>query len=242
MDHPDQLRARALAVLAKLRRREYDRPVFVEFSGTPKSGKSTCIDIATHFFRRLDYKVLAPAEGASRRTPYYLKDNWVAFNTWSASYALTHVLEGMYGSDKYDVAILDRGLFDALGWFQLLTTQEKITKEVRDTVHNFLLIDTWRSQIDAVLLFTTDPETALEREVSNKIIKDEGSAMNSVVLQQLNEAYEQVKQERSGMFERFNIINTSKSQETSPESTAKEAVARILDVLEARLGSDEVAG
>ena len=241
MDHPDELRGRAAKVLAKLRDRKYDRPVFVEFSGTPKSGKSTCIDIATHFFRRLDYNVLAPAEGASRRTPYYLKDNWVAFNTWSASYALMHVLEGMYGSDEYDLAILDRGLFDALGWFQLLTTQDKITAEVRDQVHNFLLIDTWRSNIDAVLLFTTDPETALEREVGNKIIKDEGSTMNSAVLQQLNEAYEQVKEKHSDMFARFEIINTSQSQETSPESTAKEAVAWILEVFESRLDSEEAA-
>ncbi len=242
MDHPDELRARAAEVLAKLGDRGYDRPVFVEFSGTPKSGKSTCIDIATHFFRRLGYNVLAPAEGASRRTPYYLKDNWVAFNTWSASYALMHVLEGMYGSDEYDLAILDRGLFDALGWFQLLTTQEKITKEVRDHVHNFLLIDTWRSSIDAVLLFTTDPGTALKREVRDKIIKDEGSAMNSVVLQQLNDAYAQVQKEHSDMFSCFKTINTSESQETSPESTAKEAVSWILDVFESRLGSDEVAG
>ena len=74
--------------------------MFIEFSGTPKSGKSTCIEIVAHFFRRLDFKVLAPAEGASRRTPYYLKEDWMAFNTWSASYALMHVLEGLHGSER----------------------------------------------------------------------------------------------------------------------------------------------
>ena len=72
-DDREELRHRAEGVLETLRAPA--RPVFVEFAGTPKSGKSTCIEIVRHFFRRLDYKVLAPAEGASRRTPYYLKDD-----------------------------------------------------------------------------------------------------------------------------------------------------------------------
>ena len=83
------------------------RPLFVEFAGTPKSGKSTCIDTVNHFFRRLGYKILAPTEGASKRTPYYLKDDYVAFNAWSATYALTHILEGRYGTDEYHIVILD---------------------------------------------------------------------------------------------------------------------------------------
>lgn len=110
----DQIKARAEQVLEGLRENQQERAVFIEFAGTPKSGKSTCIGIVHHFFRRVGFKVLAPAEGASKRTPYYLRDNWMAFNTWSASYALMHVLEGRYGSDRYDLAILDRGLFDAL--------------------------------------------------------------------------------------------------------------------------------
>src|SRR5262245_9593829 len=106
----DELRDTAKAILANPKARpkggDRVRPLFIEFSGSPKSGKSTCIDIVHHFFRRVGFKVLAPTEGASKRTPYYLKDDLVAFNAWSACYALTHVLEGLYQSDKYDLAIL----------------------------------------------------------------------------------------------------------------------------------------
>ena len=66
-----KLRKRAKRVLAELREVGSQRPVFIEFAGTPKSGKSTCIEIVRHFFHRLEYKVLTPAEGASQRTPYY---------------------------------------------------------------------------------------------------------------------------------------------------------------------------
>src|SRR5437588_4672820 len=98
----DDLRDRARLIAERLSESPRERPLFVEFSGSPKSGKSTCIDIVAHFFRRVGFKVLAPAEGASKRTPYYLKDDLAAFNTWSADYALNHVLEGLYHSDRFD--------------------------------------------------------------------------------------------------------------------------------------------
>ena len=236
MSNPDELRERAERIRDDLRNGNPERPVFIEFAGTPKSGKSTCIEIVTHFFRRLEFKVLAPVEGASRRTPYYLKDNWVAFNTWSASYSLMHILEATHGSDKYDLAILDRGLFDALAWFQLLTTRGDIDEGTRDRIHDFLLIDEWRSKIDAVFLFTSDANTSLDRENRDKIISDEGRAMNAEFLPQLNRAYQIVRETHAGVFPRFVDIDTSGSKNTSTKSTGEEAVTSILDVLESKLG------
>jgi putative protein kinase ArgK-like GTPase of G3E family len=67
----EELREKAITVLHQ----QVKRPRFIEFAGTPKSGKSTCIDTVSHFFRRNGYKVLTPTEGASKRTPYYLKEN-----------------------------------------------------------------------------------------------------------------------------------------------------------------------
>ena len=233
-DH-EELRERARGVLKALRAPA--RPVFVEFAGTPKSGKSTCIEIVRHFFRRLDYKVLAPAEGASRRTPYYLKDDLIAFNTWSASYALMHVLEGLHGSDQYDLAILDRGLFDALAWFELLASRDEISSDVRDQVQSFLQIEYWRSAIDAVLLFTTDANTAMERENSDKLIKEPGQAMNPVFLGELNNAYGEVQAKHADQFSRFERIDTSDSAGTSPETTAERVTNIILDVFEKTSGA-----
>lgn len=193
MAEQDELAARAHAALRRLRESPRPGPVFVEFAGTPKSGKRSCIEIVRHFFRRTEFKVLAPAEGASRRTPWYLKDDLMAFNTWSASYALMHVLEGLHGSDQYDLAILDRGLFDALAWFELLAKRGDISAEDRDTVHGFLRLAKWRNAIDSVFLFRTDPDTSLEREHMDKLIEEPGQAMNVAFLTELNEAYEEVE-------------------------------------------------
>lgn len=236
----NELRTRAETLLTQLNATDTlsGRPLFVEFSGTPKSGKSTCIDIVGHFFRRTGYKVLAPAEGASKRTPYYLKEDLVAFNTWSASYALMHVLEGLHGSDKYHLAILDRGLFDALVWFELLHLDRQVTLEDRNSVQNFLRIPTWRSVIDMVLLFKTDAETSLEREHKDKLIDEPGRAMNPDFIEKLNAAYDSVVGRYSEDFP-LKTIDTSNSEKTDPRGTAEEAVGLILEKFELRVQGGE---
>ena len=231
----NELQEEARALRDHLNSQELDRPLFVEFAGTPKSGKSTCIDTVNHFFRRCDYKVLAPTEGASKRTPYYLKDNLVAFNAWSATYALTHLLEGRYGSDRYDLVIMDRGLFDALAWFQLLQEQGSISGEECDVIQQFLLVGHWQSLVDMVFLFQTDPSTSLKRENRDKLIAEPGRAMNPSFLQALNSAYEAIRTSYSSQFGSMHIINTSDDGDrTTPQSTAFEVAQKILEQLRTR--------
>ena len=74
---PKILRDKASFALERLQSGTPVRPVFVEFSGTPKSGKSTCIDIVSHFFRRVGFNVLAPTEGASKRTHTISEEIWL---------------------------------------------------------------------------------------------------------------------------------------------------------------------
>jgi hypothetical protein len=224
-----ELRATAEALRARLEGLKRPRPLFVEFSGSPKSGKSTCIDIVGHFFRRLGFNTLAPTEGASKRTPYYLKDNLVAFNAWSACYALNHVLEGLYSSDGYDIAILDRGLFDALVWFEVLEGRGELTEDERRRIQSFLLIDNWREVIDAVFLFRADPETSLEREARDKLVADYGRAMNPDFLMGLNDAYSKVRDEFGSQFKAVIDVDTSAAAGTTPQSTAFEVAKKIME-------------
>ena len=240
----EDLRLRAQVVLSKLAENPPDRPKFVEFSGTPKSGKSTCIDIVSHFLRRVRlnehhqaydrarFKILAPTEGASRRTPAFLRDDLVAFNTWSASYALTHILEAVHHSDQYHVAILDRGIFDALAWFQVLESRGDITQSDMQRVHDFLLIDHWRSQVDAVFLFTADPSTSMQRENEGKLIDAPGRAMNEEFISSLNEAYRTTRETYRDQFKVFADIDTSNAATTTPQSTAIQVAYSILDSFE----------
>lgn len=227
----EELRERAQDVFDKINQPD-ERPFFIEFAGTPKSGKSTCIDTVSHFFRRLGYKILAPTEGASKRTPYYLKRDLFAYNVWSSSYALTHILEGLFGTDQYQLAMLDRGLFDALAWFELLNSEGDIRKVDRDIIQQYLLLEKWTGTVDGVFLFKTDPDTSMLRENEGKLITDPGRAMNSEFLEKLNNAYDVVQIRHSERFASFHLIDTSANKST-PQSTAAEVVATIIDIFEA---------
>ena len=223
------LRADAESVLKVWDANQPARPFFFEFSGTPKSGKSTCIDIVSHFFRRVGFRVLSPTEGASRRTPRYLRDNWFRFNIWSASYALTHILEGLSSPESYHVAILDRGLFDALVWIQLLADRKQIALDDLKKVHEFLLIDEWLSVVDSVYLFKADPETSLKRENEDKLVDDPGTAMNPDTLEQLNSAYSKVRDLHGDRFISLYEIDTGQGQNTTAKTTAYEVARSMVD-------------
>lgn len=229
-----RLRADAESILKIWKASEPSRPYFVEFSGTPKSGKSTCIESVSHFFRRLGFRTLSPTEGASRRTPRYLRDDLFRFNVWSASYALTHILEGLSSPEKYHIAILDRGIFDALVWFQLLADRGDITLDDLKKVHEFFLIDAWLNAVDQVFLFRADPDTSLERENADKLVFERGTAMNPDFLEQLNLAYAKVRDDHAERFKDVREINTGGAQNTTPQETAYKVARAIVDRMQGR--------
>lgn len=237
MTEYEQLERRAKDVLHWMEQRsELRRPFFIEFAGTPKSGKSSCIDSVSHFFRRMGFRVHSPSEGASRRTPMYLKEDLTAFNTWSACYALTQVLEALHHSDKYHIAILDRGLFDSLVWFDLLRRQEKVGTDDCEVVQKFMLLPKWRNVIDLVSLFRVDPIDAMARENQHKLVEKHGRAMNPIFLGELNDAYARVTDKYGEQFSAFLKLDTSMVIGRTQIETAATIVEAALGILEVEAG------
>ena len=106
-----------------------------------------------------------------------------------------------------------------------------ITGEEADTIQGFLSLERWRSSIGIVFLFQTDPGTSMKREHAHTLIDDSGRAMNRSFLRRLNEAYESVSERFKDDYS-LELIDTSESKKPTPESTAKEVVTKILDVLD----------
>lgn len=209
------------------------RPFFVEFSGTPKSGKSSAVEIVRHFFRRNDFEVLAPAEGASRRTPAFLKGDWLAFNVWSACYSLTHLIERAYEARPYDLVLLDRGLFDVTCWMSLLEDRGKITPGEKEAIQNFFLLKRWTDLTDVVVLVTVDPEMALQREHRDRLSMAQGQAMNQEVLSEINGVYTQEAKKLGPSFRRFIHFDT-----TNPTMNLRETSYQIVSVILDELDRD----
>ena len=91
---------------------ELRRPFVIEFTGTPKSGKTTCVDTIAKFFRRNGVPVSLVTERASV-CPIRDKND-IRFNLWTLSTSLAQLIEAI--DEPRRVVILDRGLFDSLVW------------------------------------------------------------------------------------------------------------------------------
>ena len=161
----------------------------VEFAGSPKAGKTTNIDIVTHFFKRTDFKTWAPTEGASKRTPYYLRRDLVAFNAWALNYAISEILIAYHNVEEYDLVVLDRGPFDSLAWMRVLRDDGELTPDEYTRIQAFARHPKWAKLVERVYLFTCRPETSLKREHEAKLIRSDGTAMNKTMLGKLHEQY-----------------------------------------------------
>ena len=106
--------------------------------------------------------------------------------------------------------------------------EDKISDIDCAKVQNFIRIDNWRSVIDAVFLFTADPETSMKRENADKLVEEPGHIMNPETLSKLKEALGQARQSFGSEFKNFFDVDTSGNQNTTPTSTAKDIADKIL--------------
>lgn len=223
------LRLRAEDISKRLKAGKIElEPVVTEFAGSPKSGKTTNIDIVAHLFKRTGFKVLAPTEGASKRTPSVLKRDFVAFNSWSLAYAIQELLVGFYDVDKNDLVILDRGPFDSLAWMRVLKDRGKLVDNNYDIIEAFALHEMWRDKIKRVYLFTCSTKKSLDREHESKLIKREGSAMNEPMLRELLEKYKELDTE----LDDYPVVTIDTTETSGPLSTAYVIADDICNIFE----------
>ena len=202
------------------------RPLVVEFAGSPKAGKSTNIDIVTHFFKRTGFKVWSPTEGASKRTPYQLRRDLVAFNAWALNYAVSEILVACHNVEGYDLVVLDRGPFDSLAWMRILKDGGELDEDGYRRIEDFARHPKWAGLVGRVCLFACAPRVSLERENEAKLIRREGTAMNAGMLGKLRAQYEAMKGEDG----RIRVFETDNGG--GPRDTAREIADDILSLLE----------
>ncbi|MCH9052509.1 MAG: hypothetical protein IIA72_15780 [Proteobacteria bacterium] len=205
-------------------------PLVVEFAGSPKAGKTTNIDIIEHLFKRIGFKIWAPTEGASKRTPYHLKRDLVAFNCWSLNYAISEILVAYNNVDPHDLVILDRGPFDSLAWMGLLRDRGELKDDEYKVIKNFALHNKWLSCISRIYLFTCRPDVSLERENEVKLISRPGTAMNTNMLTELLQQYENLKEEQT----QCPLFPVETSDTTSPLGTALEIANDLIALFSSR--------
>lgn len=181
------------------------RPLFIEFCGTPKSGKTTCATRLTHFLNRNGFNVATITERASV-CPLRNKSH-MTFNVWTACASLNAMLEAV--EKDYQIVIFDRGVFDALCWMNFMEMVGRLSHDEKQTIFSFLLMERWRAFADIIFLMTTTPKEALKREYQDQLTKREGSIMNERTLTLFNKAIDLTRDTMAKDFKSVVEIDTT---------------------------------
>ncbi len=201
--------------------------MIIEFSGSPKAGKTRCIHGLELFLKRNGFRAEVFTERASI-APIKSKGH-LYFNIWVSCASLQGMLESLYR--ELDVFILDRGLFDALVWNQWLRTTGKITPEEADAVDRFFMMPQWTELVDLVIVMTCTPRVSLEREYSEQLTTRQGTIMAEDTLRQIQEATAETIRKSGSNFKRVLEMDTTNTKTMQTVAEATEKVLESLNVL-----------
>lgn len=214
-------------ILALKQEHRQKRPIVIEFSGSPKAGKTSCINSLELFLKRNGFTVKIIQERASV-CPVSDKQSPM-FNIWTACMTLSGLIGTIEDTkSEIDVLILDRGIFDALCWFEWLSKNKKMEKKQRDLIEKFFLMYDWTKWIDIVFAFSSTPEVSIQREYANLLTNKFGSIMNAKVLSEYLEAIQNTIKNKKQYFHRILEIETSKKDQNK---VGYEVTSKTLETL-----------
>jgi predicted NUDIX family phosphoesterase/predicted ATPase len=231
---PLQQRAEALAEEFKKKGR---RPVVIEFAGSPKAGKTTTLSTLQAFLKRCGFRVEVVIERASICP---IRDKKHAnFNIWTACTTLAQILEKTQHQhrrepdpDAPEILILDRGLFDAIVWLEMMEHLARIQREELEIVERFLLMPEWRKRIFGVVVMTASPNDSMERERGDLPVEGtQGSIMNEKWLAKFRKTILSVSRRLEGQFRIFHVDTSDKETRGHRAKTAEKVARIMLDII-----------
>lgn len=226
-----QLQEQAKEVLELKEHHRQKRPIVIEFSGSPKAGKTSCINSLEIFLKRNGFRVEIIHERASV-CPVSNKLSPM-FNIWTACMSIT----GMLGALEKrcatcDVLILDRGIFDAFCWFNWLKSKNIIDEEQKREIEAFLSMDCFTKVIDIIFSFQVTPEKSIEREYASLLTDKPGSIMNECVLKEYLEAINQTIANKKAYFHNIiEIDTTDQNQDMVGQIVTTKTLSTLGDLL-----------
>lgn len=203
------------------------RPIVIEFSGSPKAGKTSCINSLELFLKRNGFSVRIIQERASV-CPVSDKHSPM-FNIWTSCASLSGLIGTMEDKkNNVDVLILDRGIFDSLCWFEWLVSSGRMENDIRKKTEEFFLIDDFVKNIDIVFAFQVEPKISIEREFAVLLTDKQGSIMNERVLEEYKKALLVTKKKKESFFHKVFLIDTSRLNQNE---VGKKVTEDTLDTL-----------
>ena len=207
------------------------RPIVIEFCGTPKAGKTSCLSSLNLFLKRNGFKTKVLTERASV-CPIRDKYN-PSFNLWNLFSSSAELLENFVEKAReIDVILCDRSIFDCLCWFHWFKKYDHINSDDFAVIEAFLTMGKYRTMFDLIYVFKTSPQVALEREYANLLTRKTGSIMNNTVLTEYNLCLDTARSRYDQTFRCIREINTDeKSQNLVSKDVTNEVLMNLYELV-----------
>ena len=190
-------------------------PYVIEFTGTPRTGKTTIIDTLDDFFKKGGFKTSVIEEFTTskkyKKEIYpHLKDQYKnVINTEIPKYVLNQLEEEI--SKNPDIIIVDRSLLDRLIWANRLYNKNGFTKkeylEYRNTY-----IPLINRYIDTIIGTYTDSLTSMQRDYKANLAIEDRRFLNIQNIDEYNKSFDNVQRVC-----KKNLINFHKVDTTNKE-------------------------
>lgn len=180
-------------------------PFIIEVLGTPNAGKTTAI---------YTFETILSRTGIRHKVIYEAAEHCIIrkklspeYNIWTLSETINQLLE-VQDSD-IDLVICERGLMDALCWFQLYYHDNLLTEDEYDNLANFILLNRFIHNINCCFVMQCSVATSIERENISEFLDITGTVINETVLTKYNCALESVKSMYGDRFQKIITLDTS---------------------------------
>lgn len=192
------------------------KPYVIEFTGTPRTGKTTLIKNIEDFFKKCNFSVTVLEEFTTsdrykKEIKPRLKNEYESIvNMEIPKYVLEDLNTAI--NKKPDVILIDRSLLDRMIWVERLYNKEGIPKENYD---NYIkeYIPIIRNKINIIIGTYTDSLTALKRDYKANLSLEKRSFLSKKNVDEYNSALVNVNKISKNNNINFNMYDTTMKSE-----------------------------
>lgn len=202
--------------LYKLKSKLENIPYVIEFTGTPRTGKTTLINNLYDFFKKGGFKVEVLEEFTTSKrykTEIYplLKDKYKSvINTEIPKYVLKQLEEAI--NNNPDIIIIDRSLFDRLIWVDRLYLKGGMSKEEYGE-YKQIYIPLIKEKIDIIISTYTDALTSIKRDYLANLSLEKRNFLNEQNVNEYNNSLLNMRElSKSNGMNFYLFDTTNKSQ------------------------------
>lgn len=165
------------------------KPYVIEFTGTPRTGKTTLINNLCDFFKKGGFNVIVLEEFTTSRKykqeiyPKLKNEYKKVVNIEIPKYVLKELKEAI--SQNPDIILIDRSLFDRTIWMDRLYNKNGLLKQEYDEFMNEY-IEIIKENIDIILATYTDSLTSLTRDYNANLSLETRTFLNEDNINEYN--------------------------------------------------------